>query len=71
MLDRDRPKAAAKRGASLITRLYASEAAGRRPPRLAQMRRNDAAWPSEADHLEIPGNFARGLEHAKTGAHER
>ena len=26
-----------------MTRLYASEAAGRRPPRLAQMRRNDAA----------------------------
>src|SRR4051794_25082145 len=43
MLDRDRPEAAAKRGASLITRLGAVSRAGSRPPRLAQMRRHHAS----------------------------
>src|SRR4051794_22972568 len=42
MLDRDRPGAAAKRGASLVTRLGAVSRAGSRPPRLAQMRRHHA-----------------------------
>jgi hypothetical protein len=52
MLDRDRPKAAAKRGASLITRLGAVPRGGWCPPRLAQMRWNHALSAWEAGHLE-------------------
>ena len=35
MIERELPTAACRWGASVMTRLYASEAAGRRPPRLA------------------------------------
>ena len=54
MIDREPPNAARSCGPSLMMRLNASEAAGWRPPRLAQMRRNDA---SSALGSRPPGEF--------------
>ena len=54
MIDRERPNAAARWGASLMTRLYAVSEAGSSPRRLAASGVTTHDRHSEAGHLENP-----------------
>jgi hypothetical protein len=55
MNDRDLPNAAARWGASLMTRVYAVSEAGSTPRRLAATGATAHDRPSEAGHPENPG----------------
>ena len=56
MIDRDRPKAAQRWGASLMTRLDAAEGAGSSPRRLAACGATTHNRPLEGGHPENPGS---------------
>ena len=61
MIDRERPNAAARWGASLMTRVYAVSEAGSSPRRLAATGATAHDRPSEAGHPENPGLRSRHL----------
>jgi hypothetical protein len=56
MNDRDLPNAAARSGASLMTRVYAVSEAGSTPRRLAATGATAHDRPSDAGHPENPGS---------------
>jgi hypothetical protein len=65
MNDRELPNAAARWGASLMTRVYAVSEAGSTPRRLAATGATAHDRPSEAGHPENPGYAALAWTHTK------